>query len=55
MIPNQHYMQVEIDSLAACDDAGRSVSPSEQIEYADKIELANITVGNSLIQLLLLF
>jgi hypothetical protein len=39
-------MQVGIDSFAAWDDAGMSVSPSErlqrlveQIEYADKIGL----------------
>src|SRR5690242_20915531 len=46
------YMQVGIDSFAAWDNAGLSVSPSErlqrlveQIEYADKIGLDIFGVG----------
>ena len=45
-------MQVGIDSFAAWDDAGMSVSPSErlrrlveQIEYADKIGLDVFGIG----------
>ena len=45
-------MQVGIDSFAAWDDAGTSVSPSEclrrlveQIEYADKIGLDVFGIG----------
>ena len=45
-------MQVGIDSFAAFDDAGMSVSPSErlrrlveQIEYADKIGLDVFGIG----------
>ncbi len=51
-IPNERYMQVGIDSFAAWDDAGMSVSPSErlqrlveQIEYADKIGLDVFGIG----------
>jgi alkanesulfonate monooxygenase SsuD/methylene tetrahydromethanopterin reductase-like flavin-dependent oxidoreductase (luciferase family) len=51
-LPNERYMQVGIDSFAAWDDAGISVSPSErlqrlveQIEYADKIGLDVFGVG----------
>ena len=51
-LPNAHYMQVGIDSFAAFDDAGMSVSPSErlqrlveQIEYADKIGLDVFGIG----------
>ena len=51
-LPNEHYMQVGIDSFAALDDAGMSVSPSErlqrlveQIEYADKIGLDVFGIG----------
>src|SRR6478609_4815643 len=52
MILNQYYMQVGIDSFAAWDDTGISVSPSErlqrlveQIEYADKIGLDVFGIG----------
>ena len=51
-IPNERYMQVGIDSFAAWDYAGMSVSPSErlqrlveQIEYADKIGLDVFGIG----------
>jgi probable LLM family oxidoreductase len=51
-LPNARYMQVGIDSFAAFDDAGMSVSPSErlqrlveQIEYADKIGLDVFGIG----------
>ena len=51
-LPNACYMQVGIDSFAAWDDTGISVSPSErlqrlveQIEYADKIGLDVFGIG----------
>jgi probable LLM family oxidoreductase len=51
-LPNEYYMHVGIDSFAAWDNVGLSVSPSErlqrlveQIEYADKIGLDVFGIG----------